>query len=211
MSGERGLSFMDSRLFYDGPLKSNRGPVDKQILRREFHRQLKDLVDRKPMEPFKRLVEAKHRLATLIELDGFTFVQIITERLARVAMLRITLLTPEEPGHAVTQAGDLDNRVKTLLDALRVPKSLSELPKDDRPLDGETPFYCLLEGDALVSGLTVVSDRLLGRQVDPATVVLIIHAAPQATASSNRRVSVDEYLAAPASTLLERPRFWRAA
>ena len=99
-------------------------------------------------------------------------------------MLSITLLTPEEPGRAVTQAGDLDNRVKTLLDALRVPKSLTELPRGDRPADGETPFYCLLEDDALVSGLTVVSDRLLGRKADAAAVVLMIHVAPQATASS---------------------------
>ncbi len=175
---------MEFRLFYEGPLKSNRGPSDKQALRREFHRQLKDLVDRKPMEPFKRLVEAKHGRATLIELGGFTFVPIITERLAHVAMLSITLLTPEEPGRAVTQAGDLDNRVKTLLDALRVPKSPTELPRDARPADGETPFYCLLEDDALVSGLTVVSDRLLGRTVDAATVVLMIHVVPQATASS---------------------------
>jgi hypothetical protein len=175
---------MDFRLFYDGPLKSNRGPLDKQILRREFHRQLKDLVDRRPMEPFKRLVEAKHARATLLELGGFTFVPVIAERLAHVANLSITLLTPEEPGRAVTQAGDLDNRVKTLLDALRVPKSLNELPKDDRPHDGETPFYCLLEDDALVSGLTVISDRLLGRQVDPSIAVLIIHVVPQSTASS---------------------------
>src|SRR5437879_2426081 len=136
---------MEFRLFYDGPLKSNRGPVDKQVLRREFHRQLKDLVDRKPMEPFKRLVKAKHKRATLIELGGFTFIPLIAEQLDHVAMLSITLLTAEEPGRAVTQAGDLDNRIKTLLDALRVPKSVSELPKDDRPLDGETPFYCLLE------------------------------------------------------------------
>ena len=175
---------MEFRLFYDGPLKTNRGPADKHVLRREFHRQLKDLVDRTPMAPFKRLIEAKHGRATLIELAGFTFVPIITERLAHVAVLGITLLTPEEPGRAVTQAGDLDNRVKTLLDALRVPKSISELPKDARPQDDETPFYCLLEDDALVSGLTVVSDRLLGRKVDPATAVLMIHVVPQATASS---------------------------
>ena len=175
---------MEFRLFYDGPLKSNRGPADKQVLRRAFHRQLTDLVNRKPMEPFKHLVEAKHQHATLIEVGAFTFVPIIAERLAHVATLGITLLTPEEPGRAVTQAGDLDNRVKTLLDALRVPKSVGELPKDDRPLEDETPFYCLLEDDALVSGLSVVSDRLLGRNVDPVTAVLVIHVVPQATASS---------------------------
>jgi hypothetical protein len=175
---------MEFRLFYDGQLKSNRGPTDKQILRREFHRQLKELVDRKPMEPFKRLVEAKHQRATLIDLGGFTFVPVITERLEHVATLSITFLTSEEPGRAVTQAGDLDNRLKTLLDALRVPKSVSELPKDDRPGVGETPFYCLLEDDALVSGLSVVSDRLLRPTADPSAAVLVIHVVPQTTASS---------------------------
>lgn len=36
--------------------------------------------------------------------------------------------------------GDIDNRIKTLLDALRKPKDISELPKVDLPGDGEDPF-----------------------------------------------------------------------
>lgn len=175
---------MEFRLFYDGQLKSNRGPADKQTLRREFHRQLKELVGRKPMEPFKHLVETKHQRATLINVAGFTFVPLITERLAHVATLSITFLTPEEPGRAVTQAGDLDNRIKTLLDALRVPKSVDELPKDDCPGAGEAPFYCLLEDDALVSGLSGVSDRLLRPTADPSIAVLVSHVVPQTTAAS---------------------------
>ncbi len=61
---------MEFRLVYDGPLKSNGGISEKQSLRRTFHVQLKELIHRKAMEPFKRLVEAKHVRATLIEVAG---------------------------------------------------------------------------------------------------------------------------------------------
>ena len=163
---------MEFRLLYEGPLRTNRGPKEKQTLRREFHRQLKELLTRPPMQPFKRLVEAKHKRATIFELCGFTFAPLVSEKLSHVARLDITLLSPEEPGRTVTQGGDLDNRVKTLLDALRMPKVKDEIPNDDAPADGEVPFYCLLEDDNLISGITIVGDRLLCPVLDRSHVFL---------------------------------------
>jgi hypothetical protein len=153
-------------------------------LRREFHGQLKELLTRPPMQPFKRLVDAKHQRALIVEIGGFTFVPLISEKLSHVARLEIILLSPEEPGRVVTQGGDLDNRVKTLLDALRMPKVKEEIPPGDAPKDGETPFYCLLEDDNLISGITVVGDRLLRRVADPSHVFLVIRISPESTGSS---------------------------
>jgi hypothetical protein len=175
---------MEFRLLYEGPLKTNRGPVEKQVLRREFHGQLKELLTRPPMQPFKRLVDAKHQRATIAEIGGFTFIPLISERLSHVARLEITLLSPEEPGRVITQGGDLDNRVKTLLDALRMPKVKDEIPAEDAPKDGETPFYCLLEDDNLISGITVVGDRLLRTVADRSHVFLVIRVIPESTGSS---------------------------
>ena len=175
---------MEFRLLYEGPLKTNRGPVEKQDLRREFHGQLKELLTRPPMQPFKRLVDAKHQRVTILELGGFTFVPLISESLSHVARLDVTLLSPEEPGRTITQGGDLDNRVKTLLDALRMPKVKDEIPIGDAPKDGETPFYCLLEDDNLISGITVVGDRLLRAVPDRSHVFLVIRVTLESTDSS---------------------------
>jgi len=55
----------------------------------------------------------------------------------------------------------LDNRVKTLIDALRMPKGANELKGNETPACGEDPFFCLLEDDDLVTSLSVESDMLL--------------------------------------------------
>jgi hypothetical protein len=47
--------------------------------------------------------------------------------------LKITLLRPEEPGAIILQSGDIDNRLKTLFDALSVPAQPNQLPKNDAP------------------------------------------------------------------------------
>jgi hypothetical protein len=180
-----GRETVDVRLVYEGPLKSNRGAADKQQIRRVLHSQMRELVGRKSMAHFKRLIQSDANVPkTEIRLRGFRFVPLVTERLNNVAKLHITVLTPEEPGRVVTQGGDLDNRLKTLLDALRVPKNENELPADDAPQSGEDPFFCLLEDDALISGLTVASDRLLRPDSKQSEVLLIIHVTPETTVSN---------------------------
>jgi len=57
--------------------------------------------------------------------------------------------------------GDLDNRLKTLFDALRRPTNTKEFGGYDRPDESENPFFCLLEDDALVTKVSVESDVLL--------------------------------------------------
>jgi hypothetical protein len=175
---------MEFRLVYDGPLKSNRGVVDKHALRRHFHLQLQELVNRKAMAHFKRMLEVNQAQATFRAVGEYTFIPLITEKLNNVAELHITLLTPEEPGRSVTQAGDLDNRLKTLLDALRTPKNLGELPQGAKPEEHEKPFFCLLEDDALISGLSVVTDRLLVSAKNSTQVLLVIHVVPKSTTAS---------------------------
>ena len=64
-----------------------------------------------------------------------------------------------EPG-GLLSAGDLDNRVKTLFDALRKPKSKSELG-GVVPAEDEDPFFCLLEDDSLITHTNVETDTLL--------------------------------------------------
>jgi len=58
--------------------------------------------------------------------------------------------------------GDLDNRIKVLFDALRVPQDDNEVrglePEND---DERGTFLCLVEDDKLITGFRVTTDRLL--------------------------------------------------
>jgi len=69
-------------------------------------------------------------------------------------------LRNDAPG-ALIRSGDLDNRIKTVFDALRMPTNVDELGGYDAPAEEEDPFYCLLEDDYLITHLSVETDRLL--------------------------------------------------
>lgn len=93
-----------------------------------------------------------------IEVGGRKFLPLIRNSLALQCALKIIFLRKEEPGK-VYQGGDLDNRIKTLFDALSVPNS-DQIEEDSAVRD---PIYCLLENDCLISGPSVETHRLLSR------------------------------------------------
>jgi len=80
----------------------------------------------------------------------------------------ILFLRRDVPGSAI-QAGDIDNRVKTIIDALRKPDNANELRGNESPRCDEDPFFCLLQDDKLVSHFAVETDTLLDEpQLDDA-------------------------------------------
>ena len=96
---------------------------------------------------------------------GYNFVPLVMRECQLLCSLNVLFLRREPPG-SVIKAGDIDNRIKTLIDALRCPASPNELVGENvSPHADETPFYCLLEDDDQVSGLSVETDTLL----DPPT------------------------------------------
>src|SRR6202021_954972 len=88
---------------------------------------------------------------------GCRFVPLITEELCFRCSLDILFLRPEESG-MVIRGGDLDNRLKTLFDALRVPKNVDETGGLS---SSEDPTYCLLEDDSLISEVRFNPDEFL--------------------------------------------------
>ena len=98
--------------------------------------------------------------ANLYRENGYRFVPLVLERYSLLCSLNILFLRRDSPGSVIT-AGDLDNRIKTLIDTLRRPKSVNELRGNETPAEDEDPFYCLLEDDRLVSHLEVETDALL--------------------------------------------------
>src|SRR5438105_10912291 len=81
-------------------------------------------------------------------------------RLELICSIDILLLRPDPPGKVLV-SGDIDNRLKTLFDALRLPKGAQELVGYDKPEVDEKPFFCLLEDDSLITHVSVETDVLL--------------------------------------------------
>jgi len=104
-------------------------------------------------------------------IDGITFIPAVYAGLCLIARLDILFLRPEDPGKVVTQGGDLDNRIKTLFDGLRVPKH-DELPKNIAT--STDPVWCLLEDDALVTEFSVRTDRLLAAENDDVLLIITV-------------------------------------
>jgi len=171
---------MDFTLTYRGDLKANAGPQEKQMIRRCFHQQLKVLWQQFPLSAVRSTHlkpppnEKNAHLSILRRCDHFTFAPLVCALQRGTASLDITFLRPEAPGSLITQGGDIDNRLKTLLDALRMPHNHNELQPDDRPRDDESPFFCLLEDDNLITGIRVVTDRLLEETHNTSEVLLLI-------------------------------------
>lgn len=175
---------MEFRLTYRGPLAANGLVAEKQAIRRALHPQLAELWQQEPLRSIgpdgRRLWEQGAEPSLLFPVGSFNFIPVVSERIHLIGHLDILFLRRERPGAVVTSGGDLDNRLKTLLDALRIPKNRDELPRGDQPKNGEVPFFCLLEDDSLITRINVTTDRLL----DPGErshVFLVLHVVIQPT------------------------------
>ncbi|MPZ34842.1 MAG: hypothetical protein GEV13_28300 [Rhodospirillales bacterium] len=163
---------MEFRLTYEGPLyaQNNRESPGrrkhKHDLRRYFHPQLKALWTKHPA-----LLDLRgNELWPPYRREGFNWQPIVRGGLPSVfCRLDILMLRHGDPGGILT---DIDNRLKTLFDALQVVERPSDLPEgpDGQPIGprpNEDPFYVLLENDRLITGVSVVADTLLGPVMDP--------------------------------------------
>ena len=118
-----------------------------------------------PEEPNSRFHDICHTeieaLMRQFNKCNHPFVPLVNQMFNTVCGLDILFLRREDPGNLITSqsGGDVDNRIKTLLDALQVPDSCTQV--DGLPGPDESPFYTLLQKDALVTELRVTTDRWL--------------------------------------------------
>ncbi len=187
------VEFMRLTLTYEGPLHAassgNPRMQEKHLIRKAFHRQLADVFTDLPLidslNRWKALDAEKQSapgpnesLLCAVDVGSYRCIPLVSKRLWTVCELDILFLRREPIGGIVNQAGDIDNRLKVLFDALRIPQNSTELPADARPDSTETPFFCLLENDSLITGFRIDSERLLG-PLEPekeANVKLVIQA-----------------------------------
>jgi hypothetical protein len=175
-------------LTFDGSLPASSNspkPKEKWKIRRALHPQLEELWRTNPvLEPMHRLgvwlpegsylrIEQHHsdpiqhqsdrpgerNIIAPIEVNGQKFMPLIRESMSLICELDILFLRKEDPGHLITQGGDIDGRIKTLFDGLRMPSKGEMAAAGTDPIP--QPFYALLEEDTLISGFQVKTARLL--------------------------------------------------
>lgn len=151
---------MEFCLYYQGKLKSRDGAAGKHAIRQSLHSQLKSLSQsdtfRLVFEPDWDGKRAAKEPPMFVERGGKRYWFFVSEHLATYANLSLTLLVPHETTRIIHNGGDLDNRVKTLFDALRVPAADSEIPASDT-FDYRDGMYCLLQDDKLINRVTLKS------------------------------------------------------
>jgi hypothetical protein len=169
-------------LQYRGPLPasspSNSRPVEKNRLRKYFHPQLDNLWAQEPvLREARRLgfhggfvkdgkimhdqpLDVHPEMHLMLHVDGFWFVPLVTRRNGLACELNIKFMRPGAPGEII-KGGDLDNRIKTLFDGLRMPQSKDELRGLEPPADPNFQFLCLLDDDSLITALTISTEPLL--------------------------------------------------
>jgi hypothetical protein len=170
ITGEDTVEF---RLMYQGILRANGDVEDKFAIRRQIHPQLRRFWAEHPL--FKDMcwrwgIVTAHesggdafdlgikRLADT-QLNGFSFIPLSRKEWYLRCSLEVLFLRREKPG-SVFMRGDIDNRLKTLFDALQMPRSGQEIGTQV-PSTDEEPFYVLLEDDELIADVSITTDRLL--------------------------------------------------
>jgi len=189
---------MDFVLRYRGLLPANGSPKEKHQIRRAIHVQLQQLCSQEPLLEQAQAddlpegilkgsqVNVQRPLIIMfffVALGGFHFVPIIHRVHELACALDILFLRREKPGAIIRHGGDLDNRLKTLLDALRMPHDVSELSGVEAEIPDQR-MYCLLEDDSLIRRLSVSTQQLLeplGPGEQSSTVELLMHVTVQST------------------------------
>lgn len=153
----------------------------KHAIRCAFHGQLKYLWETHPWLSYEKMpwdmfgVEAGNALragddegdysnrttlpvglSRIHKVGEFSFVPLVCDEFKILCGVNLLLLRRDKPG-GVMKARDLDNRLKVIFDALRMPKALNEF----QAANMENPMYVLLQDDSLISSVQIETDNLL--------------------------------------------------
>jgi hypothetical protein len=130
-------------LTYRGALPPKQRGVStvKAQLRRAFHPQIKANVG--------RLLTSKNEHFMTTEVGGHSFVSPVHPQFRTAAELDILLLTAKG-----LRPGDVDNRLKTLIDGLTRPGNPEQLQGFTQPDEGG-PTFCLLDDDRYVTRINL--------------------------------------------------------
>ena len=156
---------LEFRLAYQGILQGEGDSKHKHEIRRYLHKQLLNLWKiKEPLKSRGNFYSRREESGNVIEKNGIQlvadahqmgnkrFVPVVRREWGLTCALDVLILRRDH--FPLITSGDLDNRIKTLFDALRIP-DVGQYCEGD-----EDPLYCLLEDDKLVAELRVTADLL---------------------------------------------------
>jgi len=120
------------------------------------------------------------KMAKRFAHEGYNFLPLVGSVFGDIqtaCTLDVLFLRRDGPGSLIKSGGDIDNRLKVLFDALKMPRP-GEFDSSSPPAPDEDPFFCLVEDDALITEVKVTTDRLLTPQANEEhlhDVSLVIH------------------------------------
>lgn len=167
---------VEFRLLYRGPLRATqRDPQPgsniltkhwelKHQIRRTFSKQLQHIWRDTPFIAYNQRPDGSkgyhvERLAAKNQIPPWKFVPLVTHELELLCGIEVLLLRLDHPAGPLW-AGDVDNRLKTIVDALKMPGA-NDGYAQLAPEDDENPLYCLLEDDKLIHSAAVETGKLL--------------------------------------------------
>jgi hypothetical protein len=156
-------------LVYQGPLKSNGKAEHKAIVREQFSRQLRPIYERDILRDNVRNY-VKQNCVKEVAVAKFT--SLANKVFGLHARIDVTMLSIDNAGIFSAAQGDIDNRLKTLFDALSIPPE-SQASSVKSPLPDLT--VCLVEDDRLIRDVRVRVGELLLPVEDKSTVLVIIN------------------------------------
>lgn len=165
-------------LTYDGTLASRGSATVKHQIRCALHPQLKALWQLPPLTVYPKSIDTEATGdgagAMVSTVGGNSFAALVHDVYHLRARLRILMLRRESPGGLTMHGGDIDNRLKTLFDALQRPQRPQEIPAGWDPTEDERPLHCLLDDDRLITRVDVDTARWLVPG-DPDEIRLVIN------------------------------------
>jgi len=152
---------MEFKLVYEGRLKSNADATEKHHIRELFHDQLNELWKHPPLSEcsdWLNLIAVPGSFSSVKTVNGHNFATLVCKDLSMFCELDLLILKADISKGAF---GDLDNKLKTIFDALRYPDKAQEIPKTWTPTGDQNPLICLIDDDDLITRFSVNVDRLL--------------------------------------------------
>ncbi|MBN2779958.1 MAG: hypothetical protein JXQ74_02710 [Alphaproteobacteria bacterium] len=163
---------MKFKLIYQGTLKIHPKKRVQHIhaIRSQLAPQMEKLLSIPPYSNICDYIDGKNGLKKkdiVRHVGGIDFVPVISPSLNLLAELDIQMLHPELIG---TPRADIDNRMKTLFDALRRPQNEHEIPEN---ADRGRKMHVLLDDDRFVTKMSVNTSHWLGAK-NPDDLLVII-------------------------------------
>ncbi|MEP7308024.1 MAG: hypothetical protein ABJA98_21175 [Acidobacteriota bacterium] len=163
------------RLLLEGHVSSRQrgSSTERHKLRQFLHPQLKKLCHEHPslkswsVVPPGGVGSKIERIANEHKFGAYRFVPVIRKKAAEnIVSLDFLILRPTAGRGVFDGRGDLDGRIKSIIDVLRKPSQPDEVKSS--PAEGEDPFFVVLEDDSQIYEFSVSTDTLWRRDPDVA-------------------------------------------